>query len=198
MKHYTNYHLAISKNAYEENMRNGRYVCEAGDLSIVEIEPTFAKFRELLDRYGSKWNWDKRPKYLSDSASLRARIADTETRLFLFYSGPKKIGYALVSAPQSFRAANNSRIIEIENIVLDSAQTGRGYGRFFLQSLFATLFEKYETVYLSSRSTNHSGVIPFYLRMGMEIIMIEKNMPDDLVTRKTIAKKRTLGGEIVA
>ena len=188
MNTFTNYHLALSKADYESGLASTRYKEESDKLSYKMVLPIYKKVQSLLLRYGSKWSWDKRPKYYKNSAALKKRLNHEETRLFLFYRDGKEIGYCLVSVPEKLRnsKAENPHIIEIENIALDYKETGNGYGRFFLKEVFADLFKTYDTIYLSSRSTNHSGVIPFYLRMGMSIIHIEKNLPDDLVIEEKI------------
>lgn len=188
MKFYTNYHLALSKKDYQSGCVKGLYNEERDNLSCLSVAPAYEKFNQLLRKYGGKWNWDKRPRYYKDRLGIQRRLRDEETRLYLFYKGKKEIGYCLVTAPKKFRAdpEEGRHIIEIENIALDVAETGNGYGRYFLQEIFACLFMDYETVYLTSRSTNHSGVVPFYQKMGMSVIHIEKNQPCDLIFEERI------------
>ena len=189
MSFYTNYHLAISKKEHVSRLKNELRVEGVQKLSYRAIPATYADFQSLLSRYGGAWGWDKRPKYFSTRSALVRRLEQDETRLYVFYKEDKEIGYCLVTAPAKFRGKNlreNKHIIEIENIALAAEVTGQGYGRYFLQEMFSILFEHYETIYLSSRSTNHSGVIPFYLRMGMSIIHTEYNVPSDLVENEKI------------
>jgi ribosomal protein S18 acetylase RimI-like enzyme len=184
MMFYNNFHLAISRHDYVRGLNKGIYNNRFQGLSLMLVEPTYEKFIVLLQTYGSEWKWDKRPKYHNNKGDIQQRLENKETKLFTFFKDGIEVGYCLVTPPEKFRNNGNDKylhIIEIENIALESEFTGSGYGRYFLQEIFAYLFQNYETVYLSSRNTNHTGVIPFYQKMGMSIIEVEKNLPNDII-----------------
>lgn len=186
MSTFDNYHFTIDREGFRKAEAEGRYRHGGGSLSIREVAPAFDTFKNLLDRYGGPWGWNRRPKYL-DEASVRARLAEAETRLLEFYDGDDRIGYCLIGGVKRslkdrfWSASRGIEIAEIENIAIDKSLTGSRRGRFFLERVLRDLLSSYEAVYLSSRSTNHKGVPGFYLDMGMTLAHTEHDVPDDLV-----------------
>lgn len=187
MNTYDNYHLAISKPTFERKSEEGLYNRTSNTLSIVKQKPEYDLFIELLDSYGKPWGWDRRPKYFKNRTEIEERLNNPETRLLTLHDQGEEIGYCLIVgmgkslSAKFWERSSNQKVVEIENFALDTKETGRGKGQFFLQEILKGLLESYDTVYLSSRSTNHEGVIPFYQKMGMSVFHVEHRLPDDLV-----------------
>ncbi len=192
MTTYDNYHLAISKQTFERKKLEGLYRCVNNSLSIQEHEPSYDLFKTLIDRYGGPWGWNRREKYHDKQEEIERRLSQPETRLLTLHDEDREIGYCLVVgmskslSSQFWERATDHRVIEIENFALDVAENGKGKGQVFLQRILDNLLGSYDTVYLSSRSTNHKGVIPFYQKMGMSVFHVERNLPDDLAPLRAI------------
>lgn len=172
-----------------DSFNTGR-VCYALDpnLTIEETIPIWGRFYPMLKRVGGPWGWDKRPKYLQEKRDeIEARLAEPDTRLFYLNADGQTVGYCLVTAYRhdlrhAFNSASHNlsrdQICEIENVGLFPEHTGKGYGRTFLPLIFEELLKDHEIVYLSTRSTNHAGVVPFYQRLGMRVTDIENRLND--------------------
>lgn len=160
------------------------------NLKIEQREMNTAYFDYLLDRVGTPWKWTCRPKYKEQRDPLVTRLYDENTRLLTFKKGEKLIGYTLITLPEESIAQSYKKIIEIENFGLFPEYTAKGYGNYLLQAIFETLFKEYDWVYLTTRSTNHKKVVPFYQKNGMRVIKSEV-MDDDLLldfpTQESIA-----------
>jgi len=174
MNLYTKYHCLIEKNSPRFNGVG------SNGLSIKEIVVTPANYEYLLNRVGALWGWTNRPKYLLEKNALYSRVCDESSRFFLLKKGENLIGYCLATNSSESVAVNFDNLIEIENFGFFPEYTGKGYGGVILNMVFDYLFEEYEHVYLTSRSTNHPKVINFYKRNGMKIIHKDV-LPDDLV-----------------
>lgn len=188
MSQYKKTHLSIDWDAFA----NANYVEPTPGLSTIEVAPDFETFLPLFEAVGSPWDWHRRPKYAEDAEKLKARVETPGTRLYLLQKHGQTIGYCLTTSfthdlkyafnKKAGAAVKREQICEIENFGLFPEHTGNGYGPTFLQSIFEDLFEDYERVYLTTRSTNHSRVIPFYERLGM-FVTHEEQKPDDLLPR---------------
>jgi hypothetical protein len=192
---FTNYHLAISREQFAAARQSGLYeespLQELG-LNIRKIDnPDYTTFSSLIDRVGEPWGWTQRPRYhRTHHDDIEEMLKHPQTELYLLRKDEETLGYCLVTAgktqfngafPGSAKIEQSFRlIIEIENFGLFPEHTGKGYGRFFLPLLFENLLERYNVVYLSSRSTNHKRVVPFYENLGMRILYTE-DLPDDLL-----------------
>ncbi len=186
MSTYTKSHIAIPQDKYLLLQKVGYYDHES--VTIKQIKPDMRQYSMLLHRVGQNYGWDRRPKYLLEKETLEQRLLSDSSRFYLAYSGKKLIGYCLASPCEDRVGKSLNKVIEIENFGLFPEYTGKALGQSFLAQVFADLFETFENVYLTTRSTNHKGVIPFYERMGMRVIYKEK-MQDDLV--KTPAENMT-------
>jgi ribosomal protein S18 acetylase RimI-like enzyme len=174
MSIYTKYHCILAKNDYVSDPHFSPF------FKIEEKETILPYFKYLFMKVGTRWKWTLRPKYLVKVKSLSQRLESNESKLFIFKKGEQLIGYAFVVESEEPIANKYENLIEIENFGFFPEYTNKAYGSYFLNKLFASLFEKYDYVYLTSRSTNHSKVIPFYKRNGMTVIYKE-TLPDDLV-----------------
>ena len=175
MNFYTKYHCLIERNSTSPN------IMIPVTLQVKEVEMNPVNYEYLLNRVGSPWCWTERPKYLLEKNSLYSRIYDKKSRFFLLKKGENLIGYCFATTSSENVAKKFKNIIEIENFGFFPEHTGKGYGSTILNMIFDVLFEDYNNIYLTSRSTNHPKVIDFYQKNGMKVICKE-NLPDDLVT----------------
>jgi ribosomal protein S18 acetylase RimI-like enzyme len=127
----------------------------------------------MLKLVGERYGWDRRPKYL-DYADMSQRLNRADTRFYDIQKDGQPIGYILATNPKV------QDTIEIENFGLFPGYTGYDYGDTALQLTLDELLEDYPNVYLTSRSTNHPKVIPFYESHGMQVVAQEV-LEDDLV-----------------
>jgi ribosomal protein S18 acetylase RimI-like enzyme len=147
----------------------------------------------LIDRVGSPWDWTRRPRYFDNEIEITARLNDPKSRIFVFFKKSIPVGYCL-AVPFSSLTTNvqfsedDDAIVEIENFGFFPEFTGLGYGQYILPQIFSRLFRSYELIYLSSRSTNHKKVIPFYKGLGM-IVKLEEIKPNDLVPEDRILEE---------
>lgn len=197
MKTFIKYHLAIPKARYLEMKDGGLFPPSPrlGHFSALEIEPDFEVFHALIKRVGEPWGWTRRPRYYKGRSDkeIKALLKDRHTRLFLLRRADRNVGYCLTAAPRltprlrgklGCKPEHNRfrpDVIEIENFGLFPEHTGKGYGQYFLPAMLGMLFAAgHETVYLSTRSTNHSRVVPFYEGVGFNVIDRE-TLVDDLI-----------------
>lgn len=188
---FTNYHLYLSKDEYRALKNKNAYPQTPG-FEVVHIKkPDYALFLSLIRRVGGPWGWTRRPRYcLANMREIATLLQKPQTCLYLLQKDVQTVGYALISeGKQDFSplfpaqknlAAKKQKIIEIENFGLFPEFTGKKFGRTFLPALFDILFAEYDVVYLSSRSTNHARVIPFYTNLGMRILRQEQ-LENDLL-----------------
>lgn len=180
-KIFTNFHIAISKETY-----SGMGYNLNPSIDIAEKEPpSLNEFLVLLRKVGSKYGWHRRPKYL-DYPAVSARLRSDTTRFFEITKDGKAIGYVLASKPENslswhyMEAAQGRKTIEIENFGLFNGYTGHDYGDTALPKALGVLLKDNDNVYLTTRSTNHKKVVPFYEDNGMTVIHHEV-LADDLV-----------------
>jgi GNAT superfamily N-acetyltransferase len=178
MSTYIKSHLAISRDKYDLLSKAAYYDHE--QVHIKRIKPDMTQYSLLLHRVGKNYGWDRRPKYLLEKEALEKRILDEGSHFYLAYEGQNLIGYCLASPCEERTGKALDKVIEIENFGLFPEYTGKALGQSFLAQTFDDLFQTYNNVYLTTRSTNHKGVIPFYTKMGMRVIYRE-SMLDDLV-----------------
>ncbi len=180
-KTFTNYHLAISKERYADI----DYDHDGSDEVIERPTPALNRFLFLLKSVGKKYGWDRRPKYLNYPA-IANRLASSNTRYFDILKDGQAVGYVLATKPENSlgwhytEAAQARKTIEIENFGLFEGQSGHNYGDTALPKVLGILLEDNDNVYLTSRSTNHPKVIPFYEENGMKVIHQEV-LADDLI-----------------
>ncbi len=192
MATFTKYHLAISKDLYLQGQAGNLYTkpVPSHEMNILEVKSDYDMFSLLIERTGGPWGWTRRPRYGEDNRqSIQKLLNAPETRLFLLRDKQDIVGYCLTTAPalqndlrQKFNhhALPDHNTIEIENFGFFPEHTGKGYGRYFLPALFGALFKDHDTVYLSTRSTNHPRVVPFYESLGMQVIH-QETLLDDLI-----------------
>ncbi|MBI1300062.1 MAG: GNAT family N-acetyltransferase [Alphaproteobacteria bacterium] len=186
-EYYSNYKLNICRDKFNRCASNGTYPSNDNGLTVVETEPSYERWRALVDRVGEPWGWNKRPVYHeSNRVWLLQKLRSEGSRLFLLQKDQKTIGFcwayaANLKATFGFEDGDTPGA-KIETYGLFEEETGKGHGRFFLPMIFRELFNAgAENVFLESRSTNHPGVIPFYERMGMSVIDVDHDLEDDLI-----------------
>lgn len=180
-KTFTNFHIAISREKY-----SGMKYDLDPSIDIVEKEaPSLNEFLTLLRKVGGKYGWHRRPKYL-DYPAISTMLKSDTTRFFEITKDGKPIGYVLATKPENslswhyMESAQGRSTIEIENFGFFDSYTGHDYGDTALPKALEVLLQNNDNVYLTSRSTNHKKVVPFYEDNGMTVIHHEV-LPDDLV-----------------
>ena len=174
MNNFTKYHCLISQEDFTPR--------EFGihNFQIEEKEKNYAYFYYLFSRVGTMWKWDLRPKYKLEQKSIKERLESDTSRLFIFKKGQQLIGYCFITESEEQQVTPYKNLIEIENFGFFPEHTKKGYGHFFLNNIFEILFQEYDHIYLTTRSTNHSKVVPFYERNDMSVIAKEC-LNDDLL-----------------
>lgn len=166
---FTNYKLAIHKEDYHPLPAVFGYAATPFDCS-------FPEYLELLQRVGGPWGWDRRPKYYDDLEGLKERFG--QATVYSLTSGHEIVGYCMTIPRKDLSIGFMRRVGEIENFGLFIEQTGRGHGPALLPLIFAHMFERYNTVYLESRSTNHPKVVSFYQQQGMKLLAADQHQDD--------------------
>jgi ribosomal protein S18 acetylase RimI-like enzyme len=211
------YHLAITRAMHEANKAYGAYPELDPDtdllLTVREIERpiTFDDLKFILERVGGPYGWHLRREYHDPESveNITTKLAAPESRQFVFFSGRKQVGGAIianlqkgigdifrVSADPSLRhditsgeihltPEDANRTMEIYKIGLFPEYTRKGMGPLFFPQLLDQLFsdKNTEVVYLNTRSTNHNGVINFYRRLNMNVIHAQEVI-DHVVSRQ--------------
>ncbi len=152
----------------------------ANPLSIDRTPLTYTSYRQRFLAVGSPWSWDKRPKY-KDTNAVKKRINDPRSRLYVFSMNETEIGFGLSVSRDDLSIQFNKQIGEIENFGLSVPYNGKHYGKHFFRAMCHELFTQgHEGIFLSTRSTNHENVLPFYQKMGMRLIK-QVTLKNDLV-----------------
>lgn len=185
---FTRNHVAIPRDQYCFLSKAGFY--DRDHVTLTEVKPNIKQYDTLLHRVGRSYGWNLRPKYVLDRKALRERLKAPTSRFFLAYKGNHLIGYCFVSQCENSVGCRLHNVIEIENFGLFPEYTGRRLGHSFLTLVFDELFKTYDNVYLTTRSTNHRGVISFYESMGMRVIYTEE-LACDLVRNASQQRYKT-------
>lgn len=180
---FNNYHLSICRDEFDK--RSGILVSNDNALSIKEIAPFYKTWRNLVDRVGSPWGWDRRPAYHEKNGEhIKQRLMSEESRLFVLQKFDRTIGFCWAyqtSQEEALGYGSREKAAKIETFGLFEEETGKGHGRYFLPLILKELFNDASLVFLETRSTNHKKVVSFYTSLGMEISGKQENLPDDLV-----------------
>ncbi len=151
-------------------------------VTIRRLMPSFRLFERMLTRVGEPWNWNKRASHVNRLRYWRTVMRDPRTSLYGLYLDDKEVGLCLVMQPREERRdlLSGANPTEIKWFGLQLEHTNKGLGGSYLAALFDNLFKFHDEVYLSTRSTNHARVVPFYLNMGMKIVGKDIK-PDDVL-----------------
>ena len=151
---------------------------------IQEESCDYERFHELMKRVGEPSNWNKRKIFYDPECikRLKALFNKPASRLWLFKKDQEDIGFCQVAGVEDLRGLFNrvSGIAEIYKIGLFPEFTGKGLGRGYVSCVARELFKTHETIYLNTRNSNAVNAVPFYKRLGFEVIKTEI-LPDDLV-----------------
>ena len=179
---HTLFHLVLDK----KDFRPHPHIANDNRRQVVPTWPNYDVMMELIRKVGRPSNWHLRREYSDpDSlADLRVRASDPRSRLYLFQEHGETIGFCQVlnSRTLTEKFANQLGVAEIYKIGLFPDKTGKGRGAFFLGKVLEDLFEHqgYDQIYLNTRDSNKVMSVPFYKRMGFQIIQ-EETRPDDLI-----------------
>ena len=182
----TTTHFAIKKDEWDSKQ------ISSPRLSLKQIMPHYSTFETMMTQVGKPWKWNKRSDHVGRLNYWRNVLRDPRTSLFALCLDGHEIGLCMTMYPRENRhillTGNNP--VEIKYFGLHLEHTGKGYGGHFLAMIFDKLFKFHDEVYLSTRSTNHKKVVPFYMSMGMKILKQEQKPNDVLnITDKTEYKK---------
>ena len=183
---YTLRHLLISKDDYNSQSKASQ---NNDGLGVVEIEPNAKTVRYWVEQVGAPYGWHEREQYTLEA--IEELLTTSGIRLFMLQKDGCPIGYCLTHdetesnlRPHFTKAGHNiepdSNISRIEGFGLAANKTNKDLGNFYIQAMFKILFKHSgaDYVYLTSRSTNHPGVIPFYKNNGMQVIDQEQKRED--------------------
>jgi len=124
--------------------------------------PSYNEYRDLHDRVGSLYGWDKRER-IKDRRGITNLLSLTGVELWLFLYDAEPIGYSLITCAED-------KTVELEDFGFFPEFCNRGYGQFLLSKMLERMKALgMEKVWLTSRSSNHSKVVPFYQKAGFII-----------------------------
>jgi hypothetical protein len=173
-------HFSLGVEGYRAGVASGRYAVSWPEaLTIEQIPATLENYRPLVELLGSKWHWDKQPRY--NGASIEQKLENGA--LFLLKDAGKPVGYAFVSIPSDdlksrFWGSVKANVIEIENLGMFPGQEGGGRGKRYFEMLFAKYFKEHDVVYWSQHETHSETLRRFYQeKMGMTLLA-QDNVPD--------------------
>ena len=158
----------------------------ASKLLPIEEEPSnYERFMWLLKKVGAQSNWDKRTAYFNSQSikQLKDILRLSTSHLWLFKKGNKDIGFCQIANAENLTGLfnNASGISEIYKIGLFPEYIGKGLGKGYISSVIKETFKKQaHTIYLNTRDTNVVNSVPFYQRLGFQVIKTE-TLPDDLI-----------------
>ena len=152
------------------------------NFTMNEVPATSENFWPRIDKMSEKWGWNKKPCYTD--GSLEGRLSHPETRLFDLCDNGVVVGYTLITAPSQalkdrfWKAANDVRVIEIENLGLFPDCEGNGRGKAYFEMCFDILFKRYDVVHWSQTDVHSPTLTNFYReKLGMTLLATDR-VPD--------------------
>lgn len=144
----------------------------AGQLALMKADDIDISFyRYLFDQVGRPWKWFSRT-LISDEA-LDEILRDPQVEVFVLYHRGVPAGYFELD----FRIEGECEILFIG---LTPANTGQGFGSFFLTSALHRAWDgqdggrKPKRVHLQTCTLDHPGALPLYQKMGFVPFSQEK------------------------
>lgn len=174
------YHYAKDVKTYSSEIRSGKLRnAWPSHLSMRSVLPSIENFKPLIDKVSEKWHWNRQSRY--NDGTLETKLAHPETRLFELLDNGKAVGYTLITAPSQslkqrfWNAANDTNVIEIENLGLFPSCEGGGRGKAYFEMCFDMLFKKYDIVYWSQNDVHSPSLSKFYQeKLGMCLLTIDQ------------------------
>ena len=203
---FLRYDLAITRAQHHNNIVGHVYPRQApGDEPVLHIRredvPNYRDLKMILERVGGPYQWDRRREY-HDPANiekLKEKLAQPGSARYSFRAGNEVVGGVIIANVEEdlakiYRLARDkgatdvtpamaAKSIEIYKIGLFPEHTKQGWGRHFLGQVLTDQFnsaQNPEVVYLNTRSTNHDGVLGFYMQFNMNVIHAQ-SYPDDIL-----------------
>lgn len=170
------YHWALDSNHYQRGLLSGVYNNDwPKNLDIRPVDPTYENLQPLMHKVSEKWHWEDQPRY--NEAALREKLAQPSTKLYELIDKNDPdivIGYSMVSRPPEalvkrfWSAANDIRVMEIDNLGLFPGKEGGGRGKAFFEMIFDRHFADNDIVYWAQHDTHSPTLARFYQeKMGM-------------------------------
>lgn len=156
----------------------------AGTGLIVEQPCNYDHFKALMTRVGAPSNWNQREDYQipEKEQELKDKFNTGACQLWVYKHEDDDIGFCQVAQVEDLTRlfTDTSGVVEMYKMGLFPEHVGKGLGRGYVTSVLTELFNRYDTVYLNTRSTNTVNSVPFWESFGFEVIKTEL-LPDDLV-----------------
>ena len=172
-------HWQLTKPRYQRGLLSGIYNNDwPKNLDLTPIEnPTYEDLEPLMDKMSEKWSWKDQGRYTEEL--LRVKLAKKGSIIYLLLDKAEKdnpvIGYALVSVVEKplkdrfWSAANDTRILEVDNLGLFPNKEGGGRGKAYFEMIFSRHFKDNDIVYWSQHETHAPTLTRFYgEKMQME------------------------------
>lgn len=173
-------HWQLTKPRYERGLLSGVYNNHwPNQLYIEPIAPTYENLEPLMDKMSEKWGWKDQERYSEDA--LREKLSRAGSAIYLLCDRTEKenpvIGYALVSAVQQplkdrfWSSANDTRVLEIDNLGLFPNKEGGGRGKAYFEMIFDKHFKENDIIFWSQHETHAPTLTRFYKeKMQMEYL----------------------------
>lgn len=135
--------------------------------TIEKIEsPDLCFYKFLYILVGKKWNWIDR-LFLNDK-QIEEFISAPEASFFVLYHTGNPVGFA------ELRSDSTDNSIELVYIGLRPEYIGKGFGRFFLQSVIEQAWKKNPSrLWLHTCEHDHPKALEMYQKNGFELYKTE-------------------------
>lgn len=153
--------------------------------AISEEQANYDRFYELMKRVGEGSNWHRR-KMFNEAASinrLKELFIKPGAHLWVFRQGENDVGFCQAANVEDLSTLFNkqSGVGEIFKIGMFPEYVGKGLAAGYVSSVVWELFKEFQTIYLNTRDTNSVNSVPFYERLGFEVLN-KQVCPDDYVS----------------
>ena len=172
-------HWALTKARYRRGVLSEIYNNTwPANLHIRSIAPTYENLEPMMAKMSELWHWKDQGRYTEDA--LRRKLAQPGTVLYSLrdsLEGDPKIGYSMISKPPTslvdrfWPAANDVRVLEIDNLGMFPGNEGGGRGKAFFEMIFDRHYTDNDIVYWSQHETHAPTLTRFYgEKMQMELL----------------------------
>ena len=125
------------------------------------FNPDFEEYLNLYNKVGSKWGWTGR--LIISKNELNDKLNSADNEIWLFQPEGKTIGFFEIDYSEKEKA-------EIIYLGLIPSETGKGYGKEFLNAAIAIAGRKDNEVWLHTCEYDHPNALNMYISAGFEII----------------------------